>query len=86
MFKTSLLALAAVIGLSSAAFAGNSSTFIVEGDGNGVGISQKGKHNKSTTIIDGDQNVLLLKQKGKHNKAAGGIMGDDNTAIVDQAE
>jgi hypothetical protein len=86
MFKTSLLALATVIGLSSVAFAENTSTFIVEGDGNGLGISQKGKKNTSTTIIDGDQNVLLLKQKGKKNKASGGILGDDNTAIVDQKE
>jgi hypothetical protein len=86
MFKTSLLALAAVASLSSAAFAENSSTFIVGGDGNGVGISQSGKDNASTTVMVGDQNVFLLKQRGKHNKVGGGILGNDNTAIVDQAE
>jgi hypothetical protein len=86
MFRSILLVSAAVLSLasSSGAYAGNSSSIVQNGNGNGASTFQRGRDNDSQVIQFGNGNGALVTQRGRNNNAGIGQNGDFNFGAVDQ--
>lgn len=86
MFIRKLTLAAAVLTLSTAAFAGNSSSIVQNGNGNGAATYQRGRDNDSQVVQYGNGNGLAIHQVGRNNNAGGGQNGDGNWAEVHQRQ
>src|SRR3981189_2704424 len=69
---------------SSGAYAGNSSSIVQNGNGNGAATFQRGRDNDSQVIQFGNGNGALVTQRGRNNNAGIGQNGDFNFGAVDQ--
>jgi minor curlin subunit len=77
---------AALLTLSGAALAGNSSSIVQNGNGNGASTHQRGRDNDSQVVQYGNGNGLSIRQVGRNNNAGGGQNGDGNWAEVHQRQ
>ncbi|MGJ4887680.1 hypothetical protein ACQR0Z_29095 [Bradyrhizobium sp. HKCCYLS3077] len=82
MLRSILLVSAAVLTLTSGAYAGNSSSIVQNGNGNGAETFQKGRNNDSQIIQYGNGNGAGVHQIGRNNNAGIGQNGDGNYAGV----
>ena len=83
MFRSILLVSAAVLSLaSSGAYAGNSSSIVQNGNGNGAETFQRGRDNDSQIVQFGNGNGAGVHQVGRNNNAGIGQNGDGNFAGV----
>jgi hypothetical protein len=81
-----LVASVAALTLSTAAFAGNSSSIIQNGNGNGAQTFQRGRTNDSQVVQFGDNNAAGVYQRGRNNNAGIGQNGNGNWAEVHQRQ
>ena len=86
MFRSILLVSAAVLSLASSAYAGNSSSIVQAGNGNGAVTYQRGHTNDSQIVQYGNGNGAGVHQVGRNNNAGIGQVGDGNFAGVDQVQ
>jgi minor curlin subunit len=84
MFRSILLVSAAVLSLASSAYAGNSSSIVQNGNGNGAETFQRGPNNDSQIVQFGNGNGAGIHQVGRNNNAGIGQNGDFNWASVSQ--
>jgi minor curlin subunit len=77
---------AALLTLSGAAFAGNSSSIVQSGNGNGALTTQRGRDNDGQIVQYGNGNGAEVRQTGKNNNAGIGQNGDGNWAEVHQRQ
>jgi len=82
MFRSILLVSAAVLSLASSAYAGNSSSIVQNGNGNGAETFQRGPNNDSQIVQFGNGNGAGIHQVGRNNNAGIGQSGDGNYAGV----
>jgi hypothetical protein len=85
MFRSILLVSAAVLSLaSSGAYAGNTSSIVQNGNGNGARTNQVGRFNDSQIVQFGNSNGAQINQRGRNNNAGIGQNGDFNFGEVNQ--
>jgi hypothetical protein len=84
MLRSILLVSAAVLSLASSAYAGNSSSIVQNGNGNGARTNQVGRFNDSQIVQFGNGNGAQVNQRGRNNNAGIGQNGDFNFGEVNQ--
>ena len=85
--RSTILATGIVLGLSSAAMAGNSGSIVQNGNGNTSGISQRGNLGNDGQIVQfGDRNRAEVAQRGQYNNAGIGQNGSLNSGSIFQSQ
>jgi hypothetical protein len=86
IIRSLLLVAATTLAFSATAYAGNSSSIVQNGNGNGAITHQTGHSNDSQIVQFGDNNGAGVHQRGQNNNAGIGQNGNGNMAGVHQRQ